>query len=327
VARVHRPPGYDRLASDVPWDAAYLEFRPPERVYTLDEFGEDAAGPNAFSPVAITEPFRFLSDDGVRILQEICAELEASAKGSDRIPKFVRGGVYRSEFLWGLATDSSLIAWLRALAQAPIETHPVSHHAVHINYAPDDVSQHVDQWHADITSFDYVLMVTDPRDMRGGRFEYFFGPVEEGKALLERDGELPADRVRSPTFPGPGWAIFQQGHRVLHRATRLEEPHERITIVGSFFTPHPEIDDPTATTIPRLRRVDGNEIALVEGSRYAAVAAARKLEHFAAATADFSHDAEEVREALRESITGVERMLAEFDKEPEPPIAAPISQR
>jgi hypothetical protein len=323
---VHRPPGYDRLASDVPWDPAYLDFRAPERVYTLNEFGETDGAAAAFSPVAITEPFRFLTDDGVRILQEICRELEASAKGSDRIPKFVRGGVYRSQFLWGLATDPTLIGWLRDVAQAPLEPHPVSHHAVHINYAPDDLSLNVDQWHADIVSFDYVLMVSDPRGMKGGRFEYFFGPVEEGKALLERDGELPADRIRSPEFPGPGWAIFQQGHRVLHRATRLEEPHERMTIVGSFFTPHPEIDDPTATTIARLRRVDGDEIALVEGSRYAAVAAARKLERFAA-TADFAHPPEELRTALRESIADVERMLTEFDREPEPLVTAPADRR
>jgi hypothetical protein len=323
VAVVQPPPGYARLRSDVPWDPAYLEFRVPERIYTLDELGEDAAGPTAFSPVAITSPFRFLSDEGVRILQDICRELEASARSSERIPKFVRGGVYRSEFLWGMSTDATLIGWLRELAQAPIEPHPVSHHAIHVNYAPDDLSQNVDQWHADIVSFDYVLMVTDPRGMKGGRFEYFLGPVEEGKALLERDGTLPAERVRAAEFPGPGWAVLQQGHRVLHRATRLEERGERITIVGSFYTPHPEIDDPTATTLSRLRRVDGNEVALVEGSRFAAVAAARKLERFAAGDADFGRPLEEVRERLRDSIADVERALAEFEREPEPVTIGP----
>jgi hypothetical protein len=323
VPGVHPPPGYARLRSDVPWSPAYLDFHPPERVYTLDELGEEAAGPTAFSPVAITSPFRFLSDEGVRILQEICRELEASARSSERIPKFVRGGVYRSEFLWGMSTDARLIGWLRELAQAPIEAHPVSHHAIHVNYAPDDLSLNVDQWHADIVSFDYVLMVTDPRGMKGGRFEYFFGPVEEGKALLERDGALPAERVRAAEFPGPGWAILQQGHRVFHRATRLEEPGERITIVGSFYTPHPAIDDPTATTLARLRRVDGDEVALVEGSRYAAVAAARKLERFAADEADFGRPLEEVRERLRESIADVERVLAEFEREPEPVSTGP----
>ena len=317
---VQPPVGYGRVVSDVPWHDGYLDFEPPERVYTLADLGDDAAE-RAFSPVAITTPFRFLSAEGIRVLQMICSELEASAKGSDRIPKFVRGGVYRSDFLWGLATDPTLIGWLRDVAQAPIEPHPVSHHAVHINYAPDDLSLNVDQWHADIVSFDYVLMVTDPRGMKGGRFEYFVGSVEEGKALLERDGELPAERVRAADFPGPGWAIFQQGHRVLHRATRLEERRERITIVGSFFTPHPDLDDPTGSTISRLRRVDGDEIALVEGSRYAALAAARKLEHFAATEADFSRPPEDVRAALRESTADVERMLAEFEREPEPPAA------
>jgi hypothetical protein len=313
---VHALPGYEKLASDVLWDPAYLEFRPPERIYTLDEFGEHAAGPNAFSPVAVTTPFRFLSDEGVGILQAVCRELEAFARGSDRIPKFVRGGVYRSDFLWGLSTDPALIAWLSELARAPLEAHPVSHHAVHINYAPEDLAKNVDQWHADIVSFDYVLMVSDPRGMKGGRFEYFVGPVEEGKALLERDGELPPERVQSPEFPGPGWAILQQGHRVLHRATRLEERRERITLVGSFFTPHPEIDDPTASTFSRLRNVDGNEIALIETSRYAAVAAARKLQHFAETKTDFARPLEEVREALHASIADVERALAEFEREP-----------
>jgi len=265
VAGVHAPPGYEKLAADVPWDSAYLEFHPPERVYTLDEFGEGAAGTNAFSPVAITTPFRFLHPDAVEILQAICAELERFAHGTERIPKLNRGGVYRSDFLRGMSSDPTLIGWLRELAQAAVEPHPVSHHAIHINYAPDDLSKNVDQWHADIVSFDYVLMVSDPRPMKGGRFEYFFGPVEEGKAILERDGELPAERVRSADFPGPGWAVLQQGHRVLHRASRLEEPYERVTIVGSFFTPHPEIDDPTSSTLSRLRSVDGDEIALVEG--------------------------------------------------------------
>ena len=316
------PAGYERVASDVPWDPAYLEFFEPDEVYTLADLGDEATE-GAFSPVAVTSPFRFLSDEGVEILQQISAELESSALGSDRIPKFVRGGVYRSEFLWGLATDPTLLDWFRKLSQAPIEAHPVSHHAIHINYAPDDISMHVDQWHADIVSFDYVLMVTDPRGMKGGRFEYFLGPVEEGKAILERDGELPPDRVRSPDFPGPGWAIFQQGHRVLHRATRLEERRDRITIVGAFFTPHPVLEDPTATTLKRLRGIDGNEVALVEGSRYAAVAAARKLERFAETTADFARPPDEVRAALQASVADVERMLDEFDREPEPSITAP----
>jgi hypothetical protein len=309
------PPGYDRLTNDIPWDARYLDFEGPARVYTLEDFGEEAAGPRALSPVAITTPFRFLNDDGVGILQSLCAELEQFAGGDERIAKRVRGSIYRSEFLRGMYSDPTLLEFLRNLSQAPIEPHPVSHHAIHINYAPDDLSRNVDQWHHDVVSFDFVLMVSDPRPMKGGRFEYFFGPVETGRDLLVNGGELPSESVRSVEFPGPGWAVLQQGHRVLHRAARLEERYPRVTMVGSYYTPHPEIADPTE--LGSLRKVDGQDIALVEWSRYTAVVAARKLEHFAETKTDFSLSLDELREELRASIADVEHALEEFDREDE----------
>ena len=196
------PPGYGGLESDVAWDPQrHLALQAPERVTLLGEWGPDAAGPSALSPVAITSAFRLLSDEGVVVLQAICGELEQYSVGDERIAKKVRGSIYRSEFLRGMYEDASVLALLRELAQAPLEPHPVSHHAIHINYAPDDLARNVDQWHRDVISFDYVLMVCDPRPMRGGRFEYFLGPVEEGAALLASGEGLPPDRVASPDFP------------------------------------------------------------------------------------------------------------------------------
>jgi hypothetical protein len=306
------PPGYEPVRSDVPWDPRYVEIAPPDRVYTLDDFGPDAAGPTALSPVAITTPFRFLSDEAVGILQEICMELEATAGGDERIAKRVRGSVYRSDFLRGLYSDPTILDFLRELAQAPLEPHPVGHHAIHINYAPDDLSKNVDQWHHDITSFDYVLMVSDPRPMKGGHFEYFLGSVEEGKELLLSGEGLPEDRIVRPEWPGPGWAVLQQGHRVLHRAARLEERYPRITMVNSYYTPHPEIADPT--DLETLLKADGREIALTEWSRYKALVAARRLERFAEEDTDFSRSPEELREALRESLADLEDVVASFDR-------------
>jgi len=305
------PPGYDRLANDVPWDPRYVEIVPPERVTPLGEWGPDAAGPTALSPVAITSPFKFLSDEAIGILQAICSELEQDAGGDERIAKRVRGSIYRSEFMRGMYHDPAIIELLRGLAQAPLEPHPVSHHAIHINYAPDDLSRNVDQWHRDVISFDYVLMVSDPRPMKGGRFEYFLGPVEEGKALLESSAGLPPERVLSPEFPGPGWAVLQQGHRVLHRAARLEERYQRVTIVGSYWTPLPDLDDPT--DLPTLLRIDPREIALTEWSRYQALVAARKLEHFAETMTDFQRSPEELQARLREIAAAVGEAAGAFD--------------
>lgn len=305
------PPGYDRLEHDVSWDPRYLELVPPEHVGLLDELGEEAAGPAALSPVAITSPFRLLGDEGVAILQAICIELEASAGSDERIAKRARGGVYRSEFLRGLYGDPKVLAFLSDLAQTHLEPHPVSHHAVHINFAPDDLSRNVDQWHRDAVAFDYVLMVNDPRPMKGGRFEYFLGSVEEGRALLESGEGLPPDRVVSPDWPGPGWAVFQQGHRVLHRAARLEERYPRITLVASYWAPHPQIDDPT--DLSTLLGTDGRDIALVEWSRYAALATARKLEQFAETKTDWSRPLPELRDDLQRTIALVEQAIEAFD--------------
>lgn len=311
ATRVSGPPGYEPVRADVPWDPSYVELTPPERVYHLSELGPDAAGETALSPVAITTPFRFLSDEAVEILQRICTELGESATGDERIAKRMRGGIYRSEFLRGMYADPAVLDFLRGLAEAPLEPHPVSHHAVHINYAPDELERNVDQWHHDVVSFDYVLMVNDPRPMKGGRFEYFLGSVEEGKELLVSGQGLPPERVVSPDWPGPGWAVLQQGHRVLHRAARLEERYPRITLVASYYTPHREIADPT--DLPTLIRADGREVALVEWSRYKAIVAARKLERFAAEETDFSRPLEEVRASLKASLADVEEALAAFD--------------
>src|ERR1700716_2434344 len=105
------PPGYGGLQSDVAWDPQrHLALQEPQRVTMLEEWGAAAAGPTAVSPVAITTPFRLLSDEGVAALQAICRELEQYSVGDERIAKKVRGSIYRSEFLRGMYQDASVLA-------------------------------------------------------------------------------------------------------------------------------------------------------------------------------------------------------------------------
>jgi hypothetical protein len=309
------PPGYEPLRSDVPWDPGYLALEEPEERVLLADLGDAATGPAALSPVAITSPFRLLTDDGAAVLGELCRELEAYASGDNRIAKRARGGVYRSAFLLGLATDPDLLAFMRRVTEAPVEPHPVAHHAIHVNYAPEELGRNVDQWHMDAVSFDYVLMASDPSSLRGGRFEWYAGPAEEGAALLTAGEPLPPEKVRRVEFPGAGFAVVQQGHRVLHRAARLEEPGERITVVGSFWTPDPVVDDPTE--IGSLRGADGNDIAVVEWARYAALVTARRLERFATEEARFARTREELQADLLASVRAIERAVEELGRDEE----------
>jgi hypothetical protein len=254
-----------------------------------------------------------LSDEGIAVLQQLCIELEPYARSTERLPKFLRGLGYHSEFIRGFYSDPDVLEHLTTLAQAPLEPHPVTHHAAHVNYAPEELGRNVDQWHEDVVSFDFVLMVTDPTNLRGGRFEWFHGSVEEGRDLLLQGLGLPPERVHQVEFPGAGFAVLQQGHRILHRATRLEEPQPRTTMVCSYYSPHSELDDPTE--LPTLRKIDGRDVALLEWSRYAAVVAQHNLTRFVEATHTQSMDLPELRTRLHASIVDVLHALEDFDSD------------
>lgn len=303
------PTGYRPLERDRPWEPRFLALdgRPARRLLT--DFGPDGPGSRPLSDLAITEPFRLLSDEGVAVLQELCAELARDTKGNRRTKRYHRGSLYQSAFLAGLYRDPELLAFLRDLAGAPLEPHPVTHHALQFNFTPE-VGLAVDEWHVDMVSFDIVLMVSDPRGMRGGRFQYFDGPVEEGRRLLERDAAIPAERVRSPQIPGAGWAMLQQGHRVLHRVAPLEEAYDRVTAVASYFVLDPAFPDPSEGNDPlpsstgpvTLGDYDGADIALVEWSRFAALTTARRLERFAIEVDRFGAPADTLLRELETSL-------------------------
>src|SRR6516165_3919100 len=90
------PAGMEIVAGDVPWDCRYLQLERPAEVHTFAQFGhvdEDVL----LSPVAVTEPFRVLSDEGVAVALEISRSLEKIAVGDAR-SKRIRGCTYRSRF-------------------------------------------------------------------------------------------------------------------------------------------------------------------------------------------------------------------------------------
>jgi hypothetical protein len=309
------PRAYTEVEADRPWDSRFLELVKPERTYSFGDFvGVESGGPSAFSELAITVPFRVLNDEGVAIVQEIIDELEAHAITSERTPKYVSGAVYRSQFLRGFYSDPALIEFLSGLAQVPLSPFPVPYQALHLNYAPEDITQNVDKWHTDSVAFNWVMMVSDPRPMKGGELQAYLGVPEEGQEILSAGGSIPDDRVMSVDWPGPGWCVFQQGHRLLHQVTPLQEPYRRMTMVGSYYTSVPGMPDPIdRKPLDRLKETADRDYTLVEWSRHKALLAAQELHEFAATKTDFRQPIDEVRESLRASISDVQRVLAAFD--------------
>jgi hypothetical protein len=250
------PPTYELLADEPAFDPArHLALAPPRQVWRLADLGYTPAQIEACaSEVAVAGPFRLLSAEGVAAARAVALALRANSQTSDRTARYLAGGAYRSRFLRDLCSCPQITAFLSEIAGCELLAHSMPSQQIYINYAPEDVGRAVDTWHADSIGFDYVLLLNDPRTLSGGDFQFFRGTTEEAARLLQTDAQgltnaiardLPADRVVTAAFPGAGYALFQQGNRVIHRATALTRPAERITMVPGLVARELRWPDPT----------------------------------------------------------------------------------
>lgn len=318
-----RPEGYRPLEREPRFDPSrHLALEPPACSWSLEEFGYDADAIAATpSPVAAAGPFRLLSEEGAAAAREVCAALrdEGLAGGVGlRTGAFAEGAVYRSAFLRDLCDSPEAAAFVSEIAATALAPHSLPSQRLYVNFAPEDLSQAVDNWHVDSIGFDYVLMASDPAPLKGGRLQVFRGALADAARLLDTttDGltegfadDLPPDLVETVDFPGAGWAFFLQGHLVLHRATRLETPGERISLVAGYVAADAAGPDPT-----RVERIAGyGEPGVVaELARHAAWRSAARLERLTE-TLPMTDDPSAVVAALGEATADVARLVAALD--------------
>ena len=242
-----KPTAYIRLKDEPPFDAArHLALTKPAGALSLTDLGYSPEDINTCpSSIGVTKPFRIFSDEGLAIVQELAEKMksnrnEAAGTGKNRLGSYIRGAGYRSRFVRDFCECWELLDFLSEIAGVRLARHTVPAVACGINYAPEDITRAVDTWHVDSVSFDVVILLTDPSSFRGGRFEYFRGTKSEGEQLLGGRGEegaktdLPSGRVTGVDFPAAGYGFLQQGNMVFHRACRLLEKAERVTMIPSF---------------------------------------------------------------------------------------------
>lgn len=319
-----RPAHMTRVLEEPDFDPAkHLDLALPERTWTLEEFGYDAAArARTPSPVAITTPFRVLSEEGTATLRAILRSLRSDHQlGSGRrLSVYLAGGVYRSRFLRDLVQSPVLIEHLSRIAGTELMPHPIPQLQAYVNYSPEDPTKSVDTWHVDSLGYDAVLMVSDPALLTGGRFEYFEGTFEEAKALVgaqdERElaagweVELPAERVRKVGFPAAGHAVFMQGDFVFHRAARLEQAGERITVVPGFMAR--DLSYPDRTKTAGMQRWQSNHL-MTEVERHAAWLGREKLDRvLAEARVSVETDRLAIARRLEEAVADVLRIAEEM---------------
>ena len=307
-----RPTGYDWLDDEPVFDPArHLQLEPPGATTSLAELGysADEIAPTA-TPVAFSEPFRVLSDEGAEVLLEVARRLRGHAvRAGDRIQNTVRGGCYRSAWLRDLCCSPELTGAMSDIYGTGVAPHTMPVHLGHLNYEPNEVGVAVDKWHHDTIPLDFVMMVSDPSTLPGGRFEVFMGTRQEAAALAAIGERPPIDRVLVPDFPGPGWAIALHGNMVVHRGAPLDSPAERITMVNAYVALDRSGDDQSRSR--DLIGLDDPEVLYAEWVRHAAWRAAGRLNALIDEVG-FGTGAAEAADRLEEAVVDVARAVEEM---------------
>jgi hypothetical protein len=306
------PPGYQYLPEEPTYNPKqHLSLKKPSKIYRLSDLGYDKKlVANCPTDVAITDPIRLLSESGVVALREVSLALRQYRQRCDRIPNMVRGAAYRSRFIRDFCLCPIVTEFLSEIVGAPLAPHSMPLMLGHLNFAPENLSEAVDRWHTDTIGFDYVLMVTDPSALEGGRFQYFNGTQEEAAAILNNAQDLPSERVVSCVFPGAGYAIFQQGSMVVHRATRLTRKAERITLVNGYVSL--DTSFPDRSRFADMKAADEHSVLLPEWSRHKAWLSRNKLDALIQEL-PFTSDRTAICAALRAAIADVETAISDLE--------------
>jgi len=305
------PGGMEPLEGEPAFDPArHLALTQPEQILSLADLGyseeEIAACPTS---LGVTSAFRLLTPEGVAALEEVCRLLEPHTVSCGRIERMMRGGCYRSKFMRDLCLSEDVNEFLAQLCGTDVIPHTMPHQLGHLNFQPRDLSRHVDLWHHDTLGLDYVMMVTDPSEMKGGEFQYFLGTKQQAADFKARGEALPEERTVSARFPAAGYAVVQQGNMVVHRARRLEEYADRITMVNGYVFDAADLADPT--DYYQLRTVDPQNAVHTEWLRHQAWRLRSKLDRLIE-EAPFTEDCDALSRLMRESLEPAETLLADL---------------
>lgn len=243
------PPGYSYLEDEPVFDPVVdLSLERPDSSVTLADLGySEAFRGNYGSELAVTAPFRLLSDDGVARLRGVIDRLQPYIRRNrktGRVPAVLRGTAYRSRFVRDLSLSPEVTAFLSGVGGTELVPTSYPHQLAHLNFPPEDLARANVGWHHDENAFVLVLMVHDPNTVEGGDFEFFDGTRHAGHDVLDRDGDIPASQRVTPRFPGAGYAVLMQGSAILHRAAPLNRPGDRISLVTSYDTKDVRFPDP-----------------------------------------------------------------------------------
>ena len=269
------PSGY--AMDDVEWDPSTdLQIEPPPSIIvrTHPEF---TAVPFPYSPsvdmgsgIAYSQPFRLLSPSGVSKLRAaVDRECPARAKSNERIPSCLRGLAYCSNAVRSYTEDPKLLELFSDMARTPLGVHPISMNVGHTNIGKAG-GEYVDQWHTDSVDYVLVLIISDINEMKGGELQVLNVPDATGSLFDEyKANGVPDELVKTVSYMQPGYGIFMQGSKILHRVKGVVSSREpRISLVSSFC--NLDVFRPDSTRYHTFSHQDPEDVHPLEFARHKA---------------------------------------------------------
>lgn len=307
-----QPPGYEWFTDEPVFEPArHLQLEAPDSIIMLTDLGYDETEiATKATPVAASSPFRLLSEEGAAIMLDVARRLRPFAsRAGDRIESMTRGGCYRSRWLRDLCISQDVTTHLEKIFGIAIAPHAMPVHLGHLNFEPSRIDTAIDKWHHDTLPLDFVMTVTDPAEVAGGRFEYFLGTKHDAAELAAAGRTPPSERTVAPNVPGPGYAIALHGDMVVHRAGPLTELTERISMVNGYVALDTSCDDQSRSA--DLLAIDDPNTLFTEWAKFAAWRAHGRLGDLIART-DFDADPESVARRLEMAVGDVNQAIAEM---------------
>jgi len=295
-----------------------LPFKRPDQIWTLQDLGysSEEISNNCASKLGVTSTFKLLTEEGVSALRDVCLKLYKHHQTHIRTADFVRGGVYRSKFLKDLCLNPEITSFLSELAGSPLSPHSMPLQLGHINFAPKTLNTTIDKWHTDTVPFVFVVLLSDPSKFQGGQFQFFNGVASQAKSIAEQNNNnLPESDTVSPFFPSAGYAIFQQGNKVCHRASALTTISERITMVNAYVSR--DIRFPDGCRIADLKGdydkgYDPQDVLMTEWIRHKAWIIRSKLD-FLIKAAPFTNNSDFLKKNLKDVQQELEGAMHDLD--------------
>lgn len=204
---------------------------------TLNESGVPRVNGEATgSQLAYTDVFKFLSNEGIRVLKDIVERDTDFIRKNHRNLAY-RGMYYRSPFCRALTSSPVVLNFFEKIYGEPVlpffnlMTSPV------VNIAfPDDTISVADPWHIDSVTYIGVSVLSDMTDMIGGELQFMKYKKEKALSILSDQNHILNDEeMVTVHYKAPGYMICAHGSEVFHRVKSvLSSKEPRLSLVMSF---------------------------------------------------------------------------------------------